>query len=96
MVKKLLGFAFAGMLAFSTFAQDVHIRIGPPAPVVERRGPPPGRNYVWVDGYHRYDRDHYVWTPGRWEVPPEGHHRWERHRWVKRHGEWVMVEGHWR
>jgi len=53
----------------AAFAQ-VSIRIGPPPPVYERRGPPPDRGYVWIAGYHRYEGDHYVWTPGRWDRPP--------------------------
>ena len=57
------------LLPAASFAQVV-IRIGPPPPVVEERGPPPERGYVWIDGYHRWDGDRYVWTPGRWERPP--------------------------
>jgi len=97
MVKRI---ALALLLALSlspvaTFAQ-VSIRIGPPPPVVERRGEPPERGFVWIDGYHRWDGDHYVWTPGRWERPPHPGAHWVAHRWVHRHGEWVLVEGHWR
>src|SRR5208282_3205833 len=86
--------ALALLLAFTlipaaSFAQVV-IRVGPPPPVYERRGPPPGEGYVWQPGYHRYDGDHYVWTPGRYDQPP---HR--AHRWVHRHGQYVLIEGHW-
>jgi len=84
------------MLPAASFAQ-VSIRIGrPPAPVYERRGPPPERGYVWTNGYQRRDGDRYVWNPGRYERPPHARARWVAHRWVRRHGEWVMVEGHWR
>jgi hypothetical protein len=97
MLKKL---AMAGVLAFvlspaMSFAQ-VHITVAPPAPVVEVRGNAPGPEYVWVDGYHRWEGDHYVWTAGHWDRPPHPHAHWVAHRWVHRHGEWVMVEGHWR
>jgi hypothetical protein len=93
-------FALALLLALTlfpaaSFAQVV-IRIGPPAPVVEERGRPPERGYVWINGYHRWEGDHYVWTSGRWERPPHSGARWVPHRWEHRHGEWVMVEGHWR
>jgi len=96
-VKKI---ALALLLAFilapaASFAQ-VAIRIGPPPPVYERRGPTPGRGYVWVGGYHRYEGDHYTWNPGRYERPPHEHGRWVQQRWVHRHNGWVMVEGHWR
>ena len=92
--------ALALLLAFTLFPvaaiAQVSIRIGPPPPVYERRGPPPDRGYVWVNGYHRYEGDHYVWTPGRWDRPPQEHQRWVAHHWVHRHGQYVLVEGHWR
>jgi hypothetical protein len=52
-------FMLALLLAISrapavSYAQVV-VRIGPPAPIVERRGPPPGAGYVWIGGYHRWD-----------------------------------------
>jgi hypothetical protein len=97
MLKKIaLAVLFAVTLCpVASFAQ-VSIRVGPPPPVVEVRGNPPDRGYVWVDGYHRYEGGHYVWTAGRWDRPPHPGGRWVAHRWVHRHGEWVMVEGHWR
>jgi opacity protein-like surface antigen len=65
-VKKI---ALAALLAFTllpaaSFAQVV-IRVGPPAPVYERPGPPPERGFVWIDGYQSWAGDHYVWVPGR-------------------------------
>ena len=63
----------------ASFAQ-VAIRIGPPAPIVERRGPPPDRGYVGIDGYHRYEGGQYVWTPGRWDRPPHPGQRWVAHK----------------
>ena len=97
MVKKI---ALALLLAFilapaAAFAQ-VSIRVGPPPPVYERRGPPPERGYVWINGYHRYEGGRYVWTAGRWDRPPHEHQRWVAHRWRHRHGQWEMEEGHWR
>jgi hypothetical protein len=97
MVKKIaLALLFA--LTFcpaASFAQ-VMIRVGPPAPIVERRGPPPDRGYVWIAGYHRYEGGQYVWTPGRWDRPPHPGQRWAAHRWEHRGDHWVLVEGHWR
>jgi hypothetical protein len=97
LVKKI---AMALLLAFTlipaaSFAQVV-IRIGPPPPVYERRGPPPGEGYVWQPGYHRYDGAHYAWTPGHYEQPPRRGQRWVAHHWVHRHGQYVLVEGYWR
>jgi hypothetical protein len=96
LLNRFIGVVFAGMLAVGAMAADVVVRIGPPRPLVERRGPPPGRNYVWVSGYHRWDGRSHVWVPGRWEMPPRPRSRWVEHRWVKRRGGWVFVEGHWR
>jgi hypothetical protein len=96
LVKKI---ALALLLAFTlipaaSFAQVV-LRIGPPPPVYERRGPPPGEGYVWQPGYHRYDGDHYAWTPGHYEQPPHRGQRWVAHHWVHRHGQYVLIQGHW-
>ncbi len=94
-------FAMVALLALTllpaaaSFGQDV-IRVGPPAPVTERPGPPPERGFVWVGGYHRWDGAHYVWVPGRWDRPPHPHARWVAAHYVHRHGGWVFVEGHWR
>ena len=83
------------LLPAASIAQ-VMIRIGPPARVYEQRGPRPERGYVWINGYHRYEGDHYVWTAGRWESPPQQHQRWVAHKWVHRGDHWEMQEGHWR
>jgi len=99
MMRKLIAYAFGAALALTSFsvsAADIHVRIGPPRPIVERRGPPPGSGYVWIDGYQRWDGNRYVWERGRWDRPPRPHARWHNHRWVKRHGEWYFVEGGWR
>lgn len=97
MRKKLFGLIFAGILsAGSGLAAEVLVSIAPPGVVVEKRGRAPGRDYVWVNGYHRWDGKAYHWEPGRWERPPRPHARWEQHRWVHRKGGYVFVEGHWR
>jgi hypothetical protein len=94
-------FAMAALLAFTLLpaasnAQEVYVRVGPPAPIVERRPVAPGREYVWVEGYHRWDGARYVWVPGRWDRPPHPHAVWVAHHWVHRQGGWVLIEGHWR
>ena len=97
MVKKIaLAVMFALTLCPAFSLAQVAIRVGPPAPVVEVRGAPPERGFVWIDGYHRYEGGQYVWTPGRWERPPHPGAHWTAHHWVHRHGEWVLSEGHWR
>jgi len=94
--RRLIGLVFAGALALSPLAAEVVVRIAPPHILVEHRGRPPGRNYVWISGYHRWDGNAYAWTPGRWEQPPRAHAHWVAHRWVHRHGGYVLVEGRWR
>jgi hypothetical protein len=93
-------FALAALLAVTLLPvasqAQVVIRIGPPAPIVEHYGPPPQPGFVWIAGYHRYEGDHYVWTPGHWDRPPHPGAVWVAHRWEHRHGNWVLIEGHWR
>ena len=47
-------------------AAEVVVRVGPPAPIVERRVVSPGPGYVWTPGYHRWDGNRYEWTAGAW------------------------------
>jgi len=77
--------------AFS-YGQAVN-RVGPPPAVVERPGPPPEREFVWVGGYHRWDGACCVWVPGRWDRPPHPHLHWVAAHYVQHHGGWVFVEG---
>jgi hypothetical protein len=75
----------------------VYVRVGPPAAIVQVRPVAPGPRYVWVPGYHRWDRRAYVWTPGAWVVPPRRHAVWVEPRWRHdRHHGWYFVAGHWR
>jgi hypothetical protein len=96
-VKKL---ALAALLGFTLLPAVVNaqvvVRIGPPAPVVERPGPPPGPGFVWIAGYQRWDGARYVWVPGRYDRAPHPGARWVAHHWARRNGGWVLVEGHWR
>ena len=91
-----LSLMMGAALQVGALAADVVVRIGPPRPIVERRVVAPGRGYVWVSGYHRWDGRAYAWEPGRWERPPQGHRSWVAHHWVRRNGGWVLVGGHWR
>ena len=95
LLRRFIGLAFAGALAFSATAADIVVRIKPPRIAVERRAPRPSRDHVWVQGYQRWDGNAYAWTPGRWEQPPRRNAHWVAHRWVHQRDGWVMVEGHW-
>ena len=96
MRKSILGLALALGFALNVAAEDVIVRVAPPRAVVEHRSSRPGRDYVWVNGYHRWDGHRHEWVEGRWERPPHAGGRWVQHRWVRREGGWVFVEGHWR
>lgn len=98
MKKTLLALLLALSLApAAALAQaGVVVRVGPPAPIVERHESAPHRGWVWIAGYHRWDRDRYVWVPGFWTAPPRPGAVWVAHRWEHRHDGWVLIEGHWR
>ena len=96
LLKRLIGLVFAGALTFGVAAAEIVVRIAPPRVLVEKRGPPPSRGHVWVQGYHNYNGNGYVWVPGRWEQPPRPRAHWVAHHWVKQRGGWVLVERHWR
>jgi len=96
LAKRLLGLMFVGALAIgSASAADIIVKERPPKAVVEVRGHAPGKGYVWVPGYHRWDGGHYVWEKGRWDKPPREHARWIAPHWVHRRDGYVFIEGHW-
>jgi hypothetical protein len=73
---------------------QVYIRVGPPAPVVERYGRPPHRGYVWVAGHQQWNGRRYVWVAGSWTAPRPGR------AWVAGHYRhdprgYVWVAGYW-
>ncbi len=95
-LKRLLGLVFVGALALTPLMAEVYVSVAPPRVLVERRGPRPSRDHVWVSGYHNWDGQRYVWVGGRWEQPPRHHAHWVAHHWTHQRGGWVLVEGHWR
>jgi len=70
-------------------------RYGPPPPRYERHGPPPGRGYVWVGGYQRWNGRAYVWVGGGWRRPPHHGYRWYPGYWRHRGGIYIWIGGHW-
>src|SRR5437763_11103695 len=58
-----------------------YVQFGPPRPFFERRIVAPGRGYVWINGYHRWNGRRYVWVPGHWQRPPRLYARWVSPRW---------------
>jgi hypothetical protein len=55
MRKLIVAALFASALAVGTAHAEIYVRVGPPAPVYERHGPPPRPGWVWRAGYHRWD-----------------------------------------
>jgi hypothetical protein len=94
--KTLLSSALGLMILAGSAAAQVVVRVGPPAPVVERRVVAPGPGYFWTPGYYRWDGRAYIWAPGAWVRPPRPHAVWVAPRWVHRGGGYVFVEGRWR
>jgi hypothetical protein len=95
-VKKRL---LAGLLALcftsaAAFAQVV-VRIAPPPPIPEHHDHAPHDGWIWVEGHHRWDGQHYVWVHGFWAHPPHPGAIWVHHHWERRGDGWVLVEGHW-
>jgi len=70
----------------------------------ERRPPPvrvevithsPGRGYVWMPGYWRWDDGEYFWVSGHWARVRHGYSHWVPGHWRERHHRWYWQEGHW-
>ena len=77
-------------------AEAQYVRVAPPPPVVERPYAAPGRGYVWVPGYQRWDGRRYNWTGGRWVLPPRRAAVWVPGRWDRGPNGWHWVGGRWR
>ena len=77
-------------------AEEVVVRVAPPAPRVEVIPRAPSPRYVWAPGCWGW-RPHtgHVWYGGRWVVGQPGH-VWEPAHWSERGGTWHFAEGHWR
>lgn len=69
----------------------------PPPPIrVERYGPAPGPDYVWINGYWGLNSGSYNWMPGRWERRPRPHSQWVEPRWEKKGNRYRLRQGHWK
>jgi hypothetical protein len=95
-VKKMSWILALGALLPIAAAQAQYVRIAPPPPVVEHRPVVPGRGYIWVPGYHRWDGARYTWVGGRWALPPRPAAVWIGGHWAPSPRGWFWVPGHWR
>jgi WXXGXW repeat (2 copies) len=88
----------SGMLvvAPASASTRVYVRIGPPAPVVERVAVAPGPGYVWVPGFYRWDGRHNLWVAGHHVRPPRARAVWVPGHWVHAHQGWYWTDGRWK
>jgi len=106
--RTILAAALAGSLGATALAQipippppplpglEVHITTGrPPALRHERRGPRPGRDYVWVSGFWHSDGGRWQWVPGRWEAPVSSGAYWIAPRYIRSDRGYIYEPGHW-
>ncbi len=84
------------VLGIAGSVQAQYVRVQPPPPVVERPYQAPGRGFVWIPGYQRWDGHHYQWSGGRWVHPPRPAAVWEPGRWERSPAGWLWVPGRWR
>ena len=80
---------------YAATGNEVYASNAPPPDRVEIIGPPPGSQYLWVDGYWRWGGASYDWVPGRWVVVQQGQ-QWQPGRWRHNRYGWFYVQGHWR
>lgn len=95
MKKTFLAGLLAVCLTPAVAMAQVIVRIAPPPPIVEHHDNPPHVGWMWVEGHHRWDGQHYVWVHGFWAHPPHPGAIWVHHHWERRGDGWVLVEGHW-
>ena len=97
LTKRLIPLIFTGAMAIGTgYAADIIVKERPPKVIVESRGRAPGKGYVWIPGYHRWDGAAYVWVKGAWQRPPHAHAKWVEGHWVEHRNGWYWVEGRWK
>lgn len=92
----VLSAALASTACAAPVGGRLYVRVGPPAPIVERAVVAPGPGYVWIPGFYRWDGAAYVWVAGRWDRPPRPRARWVAGHWAHERGGWYFIEGHWR
>jgi len=97
-LNKWTGLALGSFLlaGAATASAQVVVQVRPPHAVIERRGHPPERGYIWTPGYQRWDGNRYNWVGGQWQRPPRANAHWVPARWVRHGNHWEFQEGHWR
>ncbi len=95
-LKRTALLAILGAILPLASAVAQYVRVAPPPPVVERPYAAPGRGFVWVPGYHRWNGHAYIWTGGRWVLPPRPAAVWVPGRWDRGPSGYHWMPGHWR
>lgn len=91
-----LVFVAAGTMVACAPRGLVYVRTAPPPRHMEERGERPGRGFVWIAGFWRWDHRDYVWVPGHWVRRPYTRALWVPGRWKHGHRGWYWTRGHWR
>lgn len=76
-----------------SYAADVWVRVGPPAPRVEVV-PPHRRGYTWAPGHWEWRHGRYTWQAGTWMRERPGY-VYTQPMWVERNGRWYRQGGAW-
>ncbi len=94
----------AAGLCFTAGAAEVFVTVAPPHAVVEKRPARPGREYVWVNGYHNWDGHAHVWVAGavgsnrliriRYGLPIDGNTVRAATSWLKVTGSKAVFRSH--
>ena len=84
------------LFSLSCATRTVYIKKAPPVKKTEIKTPKPGNNFVWVEGYWKWNpkRDKYVWNPGFWKKIEPGK-RWQNGHWKRAPKGWIWVKGYW-
>jgi hypothetical protein len=56
--------------------------------------PPPGKGWVWSQGYYQWKDGRYQWKKGEWVADREGMD-YRQHAWVQKGDKWVLTGGDW-
>ena len=74
----------------------VHVRIAPPAPIVERVPLAPSPRHIWAPGHWQWNPSYgrHVWVRGYYQLGAPGQ-IWVPARWINQGGEWVFYPAHW-
>ena len=81
--------------AYSTFAQELEVKVRPERPHYERVVAPSPR-HVWIDEDWEPRGGTYVFVGGRWAEPPHPGWIWMPGHWKETPRGHMWIRGHWR